>query len=840
MSYYLPIKIDTRRIHICKLMSSEDVNPLEWPQNEAVFSFLIKSRTLFETYSEGSSVLVGDKGDKQKLDNYEIKMSEGDYDEKDRRVFYFDIVKKETKKQNNRKVVSKKEDADSKFPFCFDERMHSFYNSGYKVKFSDKNKRVCDAFVVCFRFWDDNNNEFSYRFVGNCVNPEGIIDLAIDFGSEASQIRYTTGSDTGDNAPIKILETMRNSFFPDYLDNKGTIGNRVFWQSDPDFFKSVYFMHKEPKETKYAECPNANGESTLIRALVDENERNEFYSSYIQLPNLKLLDLMESQSASSIGGGAQVKIKAGSDIMSRKDEDVFVDLGNTKFRDDVLHSILGQFLNCAVEGTILPGNDQYYLRLLMMVPNVYNQKKVFNIINWLYYDFEHLKQDKFKGVEVSVISESDASFLGALLKDEKKIQKTNDFYNSYFLIIDAGKGTTDVSILTPDGKTTSWNSIFRCGLPSSGQALTYAVYDAVFAFFKRKENINIDELVRKNNELVYLRNFMNALESVKIRISDLTEVEDDKINLFSKKINTLNDIANIIKNMIKEGKMIKGTSRLLKEKSLKMSEIVVGEIKRFMGERAPERSFGKIILTGRAFMLDIFKKVFLEKLKEKGLLVKENDDIICYSGNQLKLICLDGAVAIGPNYHINNDTELICRPMIKQNKRAAATKLGSFIQKRREQHKQGTNQDSFHGSEEEFIFKGQDTNGCTSIEVRMGLNTYSVPDVDHVYYVGEKILFIDNKGNVCNPSKSSTTLNREINKLIKETLFPFDERSIPDSEREHDIPAELLKFSQSQSGSSTEQTSDAPSTTDPQGGSQQQSTSSIETVDGILGSDGDF
>ena len=123
----------------------------------------------------------------------------------------------------------------------------------------------------------------------------------------------------------------------------------------------------------------------------------------------------------------------------------------------------------------------------------------------------------------------------------------------YYLIIDAGKGTTDFSIMhSSDNNNCVWNSLFRGGLPASGHALTFAVYEAVWAFFMRTRQKNLDELLNNNKDMSVTREFMDYLEEMKRNYSSFDEKEDSEISsTLAKTINTLGDVnENLKKNII--------------------------------------------------------------------------------------------------------------------------------------------------------------------------------------------------------------------------------------------------------------------------------------------------
>lgn len=754
--YYLPIRIDNRRIHICELALLTGNSPI---LPEPVFGFLFKSATLFNTDADDENVLICDRGKAVTLSGKKVNMREGD--QKDgRRVFYFDIVDEQNEIQ-----------PPEQFPFVMDPDS-SFCNHGYIVSFAEREiQRWNDSFIICIRYFKEDGDVYAYSFKGDRADLVHTVNVAIDFGSEASQIR-DGGQDT---APMNILSVMRTRYFSDIYT---TEGKDDFWQSDTNFFKSVYFMHREPHETHFGEKPNANADNTFIRPLVSNYEQNDFYSNYLQLPNLKLLDLMNPEVAANVGGNSTVTMPKGSDIAGAGDPHA-THLGRPSFRNDVLRSILGQFLNCAIDGTPRPNvNGKVFLRIIMMVPNVYSQEKVFNIIEGLYKDYAIINTEKFDGVEVSVISESDASFLGVMMTDyERKIQDAPGFVDGYFLIVDSGKGTTDFSIMTPvNGSTSNWNSVFRGGLPAAGQALTFAVYDAMYSFFLRVRNVNLDDLIRQNKELVSMRSFMKALDDMKVKMRQggIGEVDDNQVLIGEETLSTLESVTRVIQSMAANNCTVRDTLRYLEKKSNLLSDIVVKEIKNFVEKHSrkkqcPKRKiqFQKVILTGRAFMLKSYKEIFINKLIETGLLENQEDIITYDSDVDLKRICLNGAVSLGRSYHVNNDSELICRPIVEGEKRKK--RLLNFGSNKHVSKNNITSE----RSDERFMFCGDDTNGYDTIVVKHNFRCSDLHEVEHIYYVGRNFLCVKDDDTAEFIDFGGQHFDTNVNNLILETLFPY-------------------------------------------------------------------
>ncbi|MEM6718964.1 MAG: hypothetical protein AAF611_06610 [Bacteroidota bacterium] len=145
------------------------------------------------------------------------------------------------------------------------------------------------------------------------------------------------------------------------------------------------------------------------------------------------------------------------------------------------------------------GKDVLFIRLLLLMPNIYDQDRVNTILRSLNTTFnKEFTERYFKGnqetaptetpvvIETFAVSESDAALIGylsdhSLWIDNKRIDMGKDD-DDRFLIIDAGRGTIDYSILDYNGRGT-YNCIDRGGMAGAGQYLTNIFLKAVGSLF---------------------------------------------------------------------------------------------------------------------------------------------------------------------------------------------------------------------------------------------------------------------------------------------------------------------------------------------------------------------
>jgi hypothetical protein len=179
------------------------------------------------------------------------------------------------------------------------------------------------------------------------------------------------------------------------------------------------------------------------------NER-ETYKEKIQdnltmVGNLKLAYL-------DPGAGIDIELEDINSTSGTKSEDNLVEL----------ISYIYQILIGIGTREMKKGKNALFMRLLLLMPNVYHQDRVNMILRTLNEKFnkdfiEHYFLQKNDAqntgipivIESFAISESDASLIGFLRNNTLRVNKKreNIALNDRFLIIDAGRGTIDYSIL---------------------------------------------------------------------------------------------------------------------------------------------------------------------------------------------------------------------------------------------------------------------------------------------------------------------------------------------------------------------------------------------------------
>lgn len=382
---------------------------------------------------------------------------------------------------------------DDGFTFSWEEKGPIF-----KYEPSNSSIRLINVNVILEREKGSEKNHSFKLYVGEQCN---IADVTLDFGSEASQMaafcrtnnllirdilplfsnmRRTLGESSGNVPPVGEVVTeeppaeegtteeppsKEGTTEARTLEEKssGNDNDEAFLQydsSDPNLFKSCFFLKKKFTINEFNELrdiiePTNSG---ILRMLCKEDEVNDLRESYLNVVNVKI---------SGFGGVSVPMVSIDEDLVPMTENDI------------VYRACLNTFLYQALKYVDAKnrlkkdGQKMHLLSLRMLMPNVYDHKKTFSTLQAAETYIERvIKQGKFPSilaVELSAVSESDASLIGL-------IQATNTQSHPYqdgnYLILDAGKGTLDFSVIEYErGK---FSNRYRSGIIGSGNAITYA------------------------------------------------------------------------------------------------------------------------------------------------------------------------------------------------------------------------------------------------------------------------------------------------------------------------------------------------------------------------------
>jgi preprotein translocase subunit Sss1 len=245
MKYFLPITINKRRLHVCHL--EEQTNERK---AEPTFSFIINNKgndlpvfsidaddvELIST--EGYLTTEGRSNNIKLLEmNACIAFEENEIESLP--TYKIIIANDITNNTENKGLVSKGTFNNK------EKHFHVYIDKTVMAAMSIESFVV----VICYKA---DNEEYSYAFKIHLCGDDNLIEAAMDFGSEASQIRLNDC-----NANMGLIKEFRKL-------HKQYEHKDEFWQGNLNdkLYKSIFFLHRTPDKTEYAEIPNKNKDKT--------------------------------------------------------------------------------------------------------------------------------------------------------------------------------------------------------------------------------------------------------------------------------------------------------------------------------------------------------------------------------------------------------------------------------------------------------------------------------------------------------------------------------------------------------------------------------------------------
>lgn len=766
--YYLPIYVNNRRMHVVKLSSTAD---------ERLFSFLVNSSNHYDVFSlpsESIQLICDDNlGENVNLTDAHYTLERIDSDKapsyihcKDIPIFNVNICIGKGKNEI-------KDSAKDYFRFwgiLGDTIAPGQKPFTLKAKALVGQSQQLKDYIIQFTYKTESTYVGAIR-ICEYDNAKKVLKSSLDFGSEASQILLSTAREG-------VNMNLRDAF----VNIAGGNIKEDYWQGrkddDKTLYKSIYHIHKEPAATNFGDMPMKNKEKNFLQSLLPVKVKTD---DLIQLPNLKLVELLPNQ-----GSLDDVTFKEDG-FMGKVDKGpITANLTSLELSDGILRQILCNFLAVILKSE--PGKE--YLHFILLVPNVYLQEKVNKLVTGLYDDFNLLRENEmcegYKGIEVSIVSESDASFFGVRARTSRDDLKFIKGAN--YLIIDAGKGTTDFSLISQQGDNlANYSSMYRSGIPASGHVLTYAFYDALRSYFHELEcGEFFDEIMRKSigRETSEILNFVSLLEQFKIKSGNLKEEKENMVRMVkalkTNNNNSLSDLNIFLKNVLNNNKMIPGMKAALDEKIKLMTNLLKDSIVEYTKKRLKGTTCHKVFLTGRAFMLKQFRDSVSKMLVENGIIDTEAG--VFYNNSLTKSICTFGAMKVGEQSVVNKNSNMLGCPHlfeetgeVKKSNDNLVSRFKEWLNKKRRVNEGIGAEMSFN-----FFYEGLKLHNVkNAIFSLSGMDTLignGNRDDLEVYYVGDG--YIWKHGGECGRIDSVdriSAMDEEVsNRLVKESVFPFN------------------------------------------------------------------
>lgn len=387
---------------------------------------------------------------------------------------------------------------------------------------------VSEVVKICVEFCYSN---LSQRVDFFLAPTSQIIDAVIDSGSEATQIAvFKRGDHISVNNIIPILD--------DTLVHFGISGQEYnpnqFIQAEVEgdvcnqkLLKTRFFVKKNLQEDNITDDSHlfTEGSDPILKMLVTQEMLDgEIKGEYIQLYNMKIASF----------GGVELPYIRLDGLLEPITE---VGPQNYYYRK-YLNVFLCEILKRACRGSRRLTNPKRLLSLHVLMPNVYTPQKTQECLDFIIEDLKGIIEEDKKlkdaivGFDVTAISESDASLVGA-------ISQSLGFGAGTYLIMDAGKGTLDFSVAKLDKNGILENKM-KSGIVGGSAAISYGFMLDLLQTYLNERQIEEDDIktfvfaniLGKTSEgsgvgggdLHYLNNLMNAVDAYKIRYDSLKDV----------------------------------------------------------------------------------------------------------------------------------------------------------------------------------------------------------------------------------------------------------------------------------------------------------------------------
>lgn len=446
--------------------------------------------------------------------------------------------------------------------------------------------------------------------------------VVIDFGSEASQVAY---KNCGPQSSVMQYDILKNIVSRMNMAGNGRQYKREDFLNDESgqqtLYRSFYAVKKNLTAAERKGFPfnfTGNLEDDEIRLFITRQEVGAtqlyFRDNYEIIPNLKL--------------GIEKSLELSVD---RQPEDYSI----RAHKKELISAVLLRLLRLMI--STKPEFRHGGIIVTLLVPNIYTQHEVFELLNELRTRTGSLLQslqipaDELY-IEYETISESDSAFMGYQQTNAAGVQLSN---GEMALVIDCGKGTTDISILLADDNE-NYSSFFRTGFAGAGNVLSYGFAEDLLTLALRtipgSNDVVIRDFITKHilnqNLTVDVLNFIQLLENQKKHFRKLQPVSLTEFSqLAEQSHSTERTIGNLYRD---QSTLLMYTEAILKDRNIRWDEEITGLIGkatdcivhciiasiRDVLTKDIRKRIKVVMLSGRAFYFDDLKVKLEQALNE--------------------------------------------------------------------------------------------------------------------------------------------------------------------------------------------------------------------------------
>src|SRR5687768_1197908 len=304
------------------------------------------------------------------------------------------------------------------------------------------------------------------------------------------------------------------------------------------------------------------------------------------------------------------------------------------YKKELISAVLLRILRLMI--ATKPDFQQGGIIVTLLVPNIYTQHDVFEMLNELRNRTEsmlaslHIPSSKLH-IEYETISESDAAFMGYQQTNSSDVELAN---GEMALVIDCGKGTTDISMVMADDNE-NYSSFFRTGFAGAGNVLAYGFAEdfltQVLRAIPGSNEISVKDFISRHildqNLTVDVLNFIQLIENQKKKYKDLQSISISQFaELTEQSFSTERKIGNLYKD---QSTLLQYAEAILKDRNIRWDDEVTGLINKATDcivycilasikdviTKDIKKRIKVVMLSGRAFYFDNLRIKLTEGLK---------------------------------------------------------------------------------------------------------------------------------------------------------------------------------------------------------------------------------
>jgi hypothetical protein len=609
--YYLPLLIRSDRYYIARLEHGLRQTQAD-SKDESDFNFVVHAEdrvlTPLLTIEDPSKIVLNQMGPSERQD---IPLRE----------CYISLVKN----GNDFELLIRKSNAFMVEPFNDEE-------TGIRLDYSADQKRISVGyykyrveqapFHISVRLLHHEDETYSGKFQFTVVRSKQCQRVVIDFGSEASQIGYKNCGPQSGIVQYDILENIISQL--NITDNTKTWRREDFLNHEQGqhlLYRSFYAIKKRITKQDRENFPFNFTDDLFndeIRLFITRKEAAAiqiiFGDTYEIIPNLKL--------------GIERSLQL---LIDRHTEDYSI----RSHKKELISAILLRLLRLMI--STKPDFQQGGIIVTLLVPNIYTQHDVFEMLNELrgrtgsLLSSLGINNDKLY-IEYETISESDAAFMGYQQTHSSEVQLSN---GEIALVIDCGKGTTDISMVLADDNE-NYSSFFRTGFAGAGNVLLYGFAEDFLTQILRaipgNNDISVRDFISRHmldqNLTADVLNFIQLMENQKKNYKNLQAIGIAEFaQVTEQSQSTERTIGNLYKD---QSTLLQYAEAILKDRNIRWDDEITGIIHKATDcivhciiagikdviTKDIKKRIKMVMLSGRAFYFDDLKIKLVNELKE--------------------------------------------------------------------------------------------------------------------------------------------------------------------------------------------------------------------------------